>query len=343
MDRSIRLAVLGAGFWAPFQIAAWQELEGTSVVGIYNRDVGKARAVAARCGIQVFDGDPERLINKVSPDAVDIVTSPGSHVRMVQLAAQFGHPVVVQKPMADSLSAAEQMAAECRERSVPLYVHENFRWQRPIRRLQALVEFGVIGVPFRARLTFSSAFPVFDNQPSLRELDRFILMDVGPHILDVSRFLFGEMTSVACSTHRIDRRIRGEDVATVLLESRSGVTVVCELSYASRLEREAFPETLILVEADRGSASLSHGGVIKVTTAAGTRAERVPVPEYSWADPAYAAVHASIVDCNRNLLAALRGEGQAETTAADNIETLRLVDAAYRSAASGDVSKLAGA
>ena len=109
------------------------------------------------------------------------------------------------------------------------------------------------------------------------------------------------------------------------------------------MEREPFPETLILVEADRGTALLSYEGVIKVTTAAGTQAERVPVPAYSWADPAYAAVHASIVDCNSNLLAALRNEGKAETTAADNIETLRLVDAAYRSAASGDVCKLAGA
>ena len=341
MDRPVRIAVLGAGFWASFQIAAWQELEGTSIVGIYNRDFRKAQALAARFAIPVVEGDPEQLLAAVSPDVVDIVTSPESHVPMVHLAAQFGHAVIVQKPMADSLVAAEKMASECGDLAVPLYVHENFRWQRPIRRLQELIRDGAIGVPFRARLTFSSAFPVFDNQPFLRGLDRFILMDVGPHILDVSRFLFGEMKSVTCSIHRIDGRIKGEDVATMLIEARSGVTLVCELSYASRLERESFPETLILVEADKGSALLTYDGVIKVTTVAGTRAERVAVPAYAWADPAYAAVHASIVDCNRNLLAALRGQGNAETTAADNIETLRLVDAAYRSAASGEVCKLA--
>jgi predicted dehydrogenase len=63
----------------------------------------------------------------------------------------------------------------------------------------------------------------------------------------------------------------------------------------------------------------------------------VPPPRYAWADPRYDVVHASGVPCNANLLRALRGEGPAETTAEDNLKTLRLVFAAYDAAASGDV------
>ena len=48
-------------------------------------------------------------------------------------------------------------------------------------------------------------------------------------------------------------------------------------------------------------------------------------------------MHASGVPCNQNLLAALRGEGRAETTGEDNLKTVRLVFAAYESAASGEV------
>jgi hypothetical protein len=48
-------------------------------------------------------------------------------------------------------------------------------------------------------------------------------------------------------------------------------------------------------------------------------------------DPAYAVVHSSIVDCNRDILLALQGKGQAETTAEDNFRTVKLVWAAYRS------------
>ena len=61
-------------------------------------------------------------------------------------------------------------------------------------------------------------------------------------------------------------------------------------------------------------------------------ARRVPPPRYAWADPAYDVVHASIVSCHADLLAALQGVKSAETTAEDNLKTLDLVFAAYESA-----------
>jgi hypothetical protein len=53
---------------------------------------------------------------------------------------------------------------------------------------------------------------------------------------------------------------------------------------------------------------------------------------YEWADPLYAPVHSSIVDCNRNLLDALQKKGKAETTAEDNMKTVYLIWGAYESA-----------
>ena len=64
-------------------------------------------------------------------------------------------------------------------------------------------------------------------------------------------------------------------------------------------------------------------------------ARRCPPPLYEWADPRYAVVHASIVDCARNLLQSLQGRGAAETTGEDNLRTLGLVYGAYRSAREG--------
>jgi hypothetical protein len=72
---------------------------------------------------------------------------------------------------------------------------------------------------------------------------------------------------------------------------------------------------------------------LKTTLDGRTTAIRVPPPAYAWADPAYALVHSSIVACNANLLQALQGRGQAETTAEDNLKTVALVHASYDSAA----------
>jgi D-apiose dehydrogenase len=62
-----------------------------------------------------------------------------------------------------------------------------------------------------------SGFPVFNNQPFLKELEQFILTDLGSHTLDTARFLFGEASSLYCQTRRIHADIRGEDVATIMM------------------------------------------------------------------------------------------------------------------------------
>lgn len=336
----LRFAAFGAGFWAPYQLAAWREVPGARCAALYNRTIAPAEAVAERSGIPAVYDDAERLLAEVRPDFIDVITAVEAHAQYVRLAATHGIPIICQKPMATSLTEAEEMVRLCRQAGVSFLVHENWRWQTPIRALKDLLDEGAIGTPFRARIEFNSSFPVFDNQPFLKTLERFILTDMGSHLLDVARFVFGEMDRLYCQTHRIHPDIAGEDVATVLMRSRSGVTVTVEISYASRTEKERFPETSLHIEGDRGSLELAPDHWLRVTTAEGTHSRRVPPPVYSWSDPAYALVHSSMVACNANLLAALRGERQAETSGADNLETVRLVFAAYDSAASGQAVAL---
>jgi predicted dehydrogenase len=181
---------------------------------------------------------------------------------------------------------------------------------------------------------------VFDNQPFLKTLEQFILTDIGTHILDTTRMLFGEARSLYGRTTRVRSDIRGEDVATVMLGMASGATVTCEMSYASRVEHDRFPETFVFVEGEEGSVELAPDFWLRVTTRDGTRAQRCPPPYYPWADARYATVQTAGVACQANLLAALRGEGRAETTGADNLKTLELVFGSYESARTGRAVQL---
>jgi predicted dehydrogenase len=201
-----------------------------------------------------------------------------------------------------------------------------------------VLDSGAIGKPFRARIDMISGFPVFANQPFLKELEEFILTDLGSHTLDTARFLFGEAASLYCVTQQIHTDIRGEDCATILLRMESGMSVVVEMAYAENfLERDRFPETAIFVEGSAGSAELQLDHWIRVTTKDGTHIRRVPPPRYDWADPAYDVVHSSIVPCQANILSALMGQGQAETTGEDNLKTVRLVFGCYESSRSNRV------
>ncbi len=335
-----RFAVIGCGFWSQYQIAAWEEVGGVELVAVYNRSREKAERIAERFGVPKVYDTAEELFENERLDFVDIITNVETHEKFTLMAARYGVPVICQKPMAPDLESAARMIKACKEAGVPLYIHENWRWQLPIRALKKKMDEGVIGKPFRARVIYSNSFPVFENQPFLAELEQFILTDMGTHILDVVRFLFGEVKSLYCQTAKVHKNIKGEDVATLSLKMKSGVHVTVELSYASKVEHDRFPETFITVEGEAGSLELAPDYWVKVTTREGTMAMRVEIPYYPWVDSRYEVVHTSIVEANRNLLAALNNEQEAETTAEDNYKTLELVYKAYESAERNTVIEL---
>lgn len=333
----LRFAILGTGFWARYQLEGWREITGAECVAVYNRTRGKAEALAKEYGIPAVYDDAEAMLERERLDFVDVITDVGTHRRFVELAAAHRLAVICQKPMAATFADAGAMVSACRAARVPFLVHENWRWQRPLRELKRALASGVIGRVFRGRIDYCNSFPVFENQPFLRELKQFILTDIGSHILDVARFLFGEASQLYCRTHRVHEAIQGEDVASVLLTMGGGATVTVNLSYASRLEQDRFPETFVTVEGSQGSVELGPDYWLRVTTAEGTAARRLPPPFYPWADARYALVHSSIVPCHANLLEGLRTEGRAETTGEDNLKTMELVFGAYESAETGNV------
>lgn len=273
--KKLRGAIIGTGFWANYQIPAWQELEGVELVAAYNRTLGRAQAIADKFGIgRVYD-DAEAMLDEVKPDFVDIITDVDTHARFTEMALSRSIDVICQKPMAASLEEAHAMVEMAERQGARLFIHENFRWQAPIRTLKRALDAGAIGRPFKARLSFCSGFPVFDNQPFLAGLKKFIITDVGSHVLDVSRYLFGEARTLYCQTQRVNPVIRGEDVANILLTMQEGVHCYVEMSYASILEQESFPQTLILIEGEKGSLHLTHDFVLKTTTRQGTVSEEI--------------------------------------------------------------------
>ncbi|MDF2842762.1 MAG: oxidoreductase domain protein [Herbinix sp.] len=335
-----KFAVIGCGYWSTYQIAGWMEVGGVELVAVYNRTRTNADRIANKFGVTKIYDSAEELFENEELDFVDIITDVDTHEKFTTMAAQYGVPVICQKPMAPNYIAAERMVNVCKEAKVPLMIHDNWRWQYPIREVKKRLEEGCIGKPFRARITYSNSFPVFENQPFLAELEQFILTDMGTHIFDTVRFLFGEAKSIFCQTATIHKNIKGEDVATCALKMESGLHCSVELSYTSTVEQDCFPETFLIIEGDKGSIELAPHGWVRTTTKEGTHSVRVITPYYEWVDRRYYLSQTATIEANRDFLQALLGEKEAETTGEDNLKTLRLVYAAYESAEKEEVIRL---
>ncbi|MFS8049461.1 Gfo/Idh/MocA family protein [Rhizobium sp. BR 314] len=328
-------ALIGCGFFAINQMHAWQGVKGAQIVAICDRDPERLKLVGDQFGIERRYGDAAAMFADGGFDFVDIATTVASHRALVEMAASHKIPAICQKPFAKTLSDAKAMVAVCAQTGVPLMVHENFRWQTPIQAVKAVLQSGVIGEAFWGRFSFRSGFDVFSGQPYLAEGERFIIEDLGIHTLDIARFILGDVASLTARTKRINPKINGEDVATILLDHESGATSIVDVSYASRLSTEPFPETLIELDGTKGSIRLSQGYRLEVTGPDGVAISDVSPQLLSWASRPWHNIQESVLAIQQDWADRLADGTETSTSGVDNLKTLALVEAAYDSAASG--------
>jgi D-apiose dehydrogenase len=330
----LRGGLIGCGFFAVNQMHAWRDIAGASIVAICDRDPERLRIVGDQFGIAKRYTDAAELFAGENLDFVDIATTAPSHRPLVEMAAAHRVPVICQKPFAPTLGDAKAMVGACAEAGVPLMVHENFRWQSPIQAVRAVLDSGEIGMPFFGRISFRSAYDVFSGQPYLATGKRFIIEDLGIHILDIARFLLGDVSAITTRTVRINPGISGEDVATMLMDHNSGATSVVDCSYATKLATEPFPETLIEIDGSDGTIRLAQGYRLTVTGKSGTAVTDVSPPLLPWASRPWHNIQESVVAIQQHWVDCLAKGIEPATSGADNLKTFALVEAAYAGAAS---------
>jgi predicted dehydrogenase len=232
MNRPIRVAAVGAGYFSQFQYLGWRNMarDGlVEVVALANRDRARGEAIAARFDVpRVFDNVAE-LLDATRPDLLDIITPPPTHREFVRAAVERGVAAICQKPFgtdyADALAITE-MAESAR---VTLVVHENFRWQPWYREAKRLIDRGELGtlhaIAFRLRPGDGQGPSAYlDRQPYFQTMPRLLVVETGIHWIDTFRYLMGEVRAVTARLRRINPVIAGEDAGYVIFEFESGAT-----------------------------------------------------------------------------------------------------------------------
>ncbi len=329
-------ALIGCGFFAQNHLHAWRDIDGAEIVALCDRDEERLKQTAATFGIERTYTDANAMFEAEKLDFADVATTVPSHRPLVELTASKGVAAICQKPFADTMDDGAAMVEACRKAGVPLMVHENFRWQSPIRAVKDCLTSGEIGTPFWGRVSFRSAYDVYSGQPYLATDEKFIIQDLGIHILDIARFLLGDVTRLAASTKRVNPNIRAEDVATMMMLHGQGATSIVDCSYASALERENFPESLIEIDGSEGTLRLASNYQLTVHNRNGTKKRDISPPLLSWAERPWHNIQESVFNIQRHFIECLEKGVEPETSGADNLKTLGLVYAAYESAAEGN-------
>ena len=333
MSLRFRAGLIGCGFYSRNHLHAWRDLAAdVELVAVCDRDEHRAKAAAVAFDVPRWYGDAARMFATESLDFVDIVTTMPSHKSLVLLAASHKVPAIVQKPFAPTWQECLDMVDACGDAGVPLMVHENFRFQSPIRAVRRILEEGTIGELTWGRITWRTGYDIYAGQPYLASEKRFILLDIGVHVLDLARVLLGEVDRVVCEMQSVRPGIVGEDAATIMLRHANGAVSVVDCSYAARRDPDPFPEVLLEIEGRRGSLILSPGLELRVTSDGTTTVHSLRTPLLPWTSEPWHVSQESVLHTQRHWVECLRLGREPETSGRDNLKTYALVEAAYESA-----------
>jgi predicted dehydrogenase len=247
------------------------------------------------------------------------------------MAAKYKKPVICQKPMANTWEDCVEMVRVCENAGVWFSMHENFRCRATWRQVKEILDSGVLGKIYRGRIVMRSATPErVAGTPSLARTDHMALRDMGPHIFDVTRFLFGNAESVYCRMTSTHPESGLQDMMTALFQMKSGIPVMCELC------NDQTPSAFI--SGSKGTLILSAENhiVIKIGDTVKT-VDRISltkpdyIPQASWEYHSGEGIM-SIKACIEDMCRAFIQNKPAPTCAKEYLKTMELVFYAIRSA-----------
>jgi predicted dehydrogenase len=267
VPRKLRIATSGTGYFSRFHYEAWQRIPEVELVAIANRTAAAANEIASKYGVaNVFD-DVSKMLDEVEPDVLDIITPPETHLSSLEAAARRGIFAICQKPFCRTLVEAESAVRIAAASGSTIVIHENFRFQPWYGEIKRCLETGLLGkvwqCTFRLRPGDGQGPRAYlDRQPYFQKMPRFLIHETGIHLIDVFRFLFGEVTSVYAQLDRLNPVIAGEDAGILILKCAEGVRSIFD---GNRLADHAASNCRLtmgemLIEGERGTMRLDGNG-----------------------------------------------------------------------------------
>jgi predicted dehydrogenase len=157
---------------------------------------------AARFGYQTWTSDWRRLVEDPSIDVVDIATPNDTHRAIAVAALEAGKHVLCEKPLAHNVEDAQAMYEAAQRATGVHMVAFNYRRTPAVALARKFIEEGAIGKVRNFRGTYLQDWSADPDSPLSWRFQKDVagsgaLGDIGTHVLDLARYLVGEVSSVS--------------------------------------------------------------------------------------------------------------------------------------------------
>jgi len=332
------IGAVGAGFiMRDVQLKAYAEA-GFNVVAITSRTPEIAREVADLRGIpKLYDTLPE-MLQDPEVQILDIAVPPHLQLGIVRQALDRGKylkGILAQKPLAVNYEDAAAIVGFCSASGMPLAVNQNMRYDQSIRALKTILDRGYLGEPILATIEMR-AVPHW--QSWLQDYNRLTLLNVSVHHIDAFRYLFGEPESIFVSARRDPRTTfpHEDGICLYILEYANGMRASAwdDVWTGPRNGQDDLkPYIKWRVEGTGGLAEGTIGWPEYPNHAPSTLTFTTTLQPNVWFTPRWSEVWFpdAFQGPMAELMRAIATNSQPATNGADNLKTMAIIEAGYRS------------
>lgn len=335
----IKIALIGCGRISTkhAELLGSGKVKGAKLVAVCDVIKEKAEILAKKYQVPAFD-DMHAMMKKHTSeiDALVILTESGNHAKNTIELAPYGKHIIVEKPIALTLSDADRMIYACDHAGVKLFVVKQNRYNRPVLKLREALEenrFGKIVMgTVRVRWCRDQSYYNQDKWRGTWAMDGGVFCNQASHHIDLLEWMLGEPESVFAKSRTALVDIEAEDTGVAVIKFRGGALGIVEATTATR------PKDLegsLSILGEKGTVEISGFAVneMKVWNFQDNQNEEEGIlKEYRENPPnvygyGHLAYYEHVVDCinnnKRQLVDGLEGRKSLELIAAiyESIET----------------------
>jgi len=326
------IAIVGAGEIVDLAHLPVYRQYGLQIVGITDKNPDRARAVAERHGIPRVYASNEAVAADPDVAVVDIAVFPWAQYEVAVPMLDAGKDLLCQKPISYDYDEAARLVDHANRRQRRMAVNQQMRFTESVAAAKAMMEQGWIGEPYEVTWDFKVYTP-WEAWAWVTDLPRLDLNQFTIHPLDSTRFWLGDPHYVYGTQAREPGQPQQGETRTISVLEYAGETRAFLRSFHKN--RCGDPRAEFRIDGTGGSIRGTIGLMYDYPTGRADTLElnsRV-IPTDGWLSyPVMSRwIPAAFIGPMASLLAAIDSGGKPATDANDNLATLRLVHALYRS------------
>ena len=226
MKSKIKFAVVGCGSIGKRHIAVLDAEPNAEIVAICDIDEKKCKEQSELYNNIPYYTSYDELLKKTNADIINIVTPHALHAEMAVKAANNKFNVLVEKPMALTLSDCKKMNAAAAANKVKLWVVKQNRYNVPVILAKDAIDKGMLGKIFMVKcdILWNRYQGYYDDSPWRGKLKQEggTLYTQASHFIDLLVWWCGDVTDVKAHTEIQNHKIETEDSGCAILKFKSG-------------------------------------------------------------------------------------------------------------------------